>query len=80
MPEPQACNFIKKETLAQVFYCEFCENSKNNFFTEHIWAIASVNYQCWFKRCRSMLLQKMLVWQRKIRSTFHGNEALIKQQ
>ena len=28
------CNFIKKETLAQVFSCEFCENIKNTFFTE----------------------------------------------
>ena len=28
---PQACNFIKKETLAQVFSCEFCEISKNTF-------------------------------------------------
>ena len=27
-----ACNFIKKETLAQVFSCEFCENSKNTYF------------------------------------------------
>ena len=24
-------NFIKKETLAQVFSCEFCEISKNTF-------------------------------------------------
>ena len=24
-------NFIKKETLAQAFSCEFCEISKNNF-------------------------------------------------
>ena len=29
--------FIKKETLAQVFSCEFCEISKNTFFTEHLW-------------------------------------------
>ena len=29
---PQACNFIKKETLAQLFPCEFCEISKNTFF------------------------------------------------
>ena len=29
---PETCNFIKKETLAQVFYCEFCEISKNTFF------------------------------------------------
>ena len=26
-------NFIKKETLAQVFSCEFCKISKNIFFT-----------------------------------------------
>ena len=30
-----ACNFIKKETLAQVFSCEFYEISKNTVFTEH---------------------------------------------
>ena len=29
--EAKACNFIKKETLAQVFSCEFCEISKNTF-------------------------------------------------
>ena len=28
----EACNFIKKEALAQVFSCEFCEISKNTFF------------------------------------------------
>ena len=28
----QACDFIKKETLAQVFSCEFCEIFKNTFF------------------------------------------------
>ena len=28
---PQDCNFIKKETLAQIFSCEFCEISKDTF-------------------------------------------------
>ena len=28
---PEACNFIKKETLAQVFSYEFCEISKSTF-------------------------------------------------
>ena len=28
---PQACNFIKKETLAQVFSGEFCDIRKNTF-------------------------------------------------
>ena len=27
-----ACNFIEKETLAEVFSCEFCKISKNTFF------------------------------------------------
>ena len=38
---PEACNYIKKETLAQVFCCEFCEISKNTFFVEHLWTTAS---------------------------------------
>ena len=37
------CNFIKIETLAQVFSCEFCEISKNTFFTEHLQATASMH-------------------------------------
>ena len=36
-PQKQkACNFVKKESLAQVFYCDFCQISKNIFFTEHL--------------------------------------------
>ena len=37
----EAFNFIKKETLADVFSCEFCDISKNTFFTEHRRATAS---------------------------------------
>ena len=32
----EACNLIKKKTLAQVFSYEFCENLKNTFFIEHL--------------------------------------------
>ena len=42
---PEACNFIKKETMAQVLSCEFCEISKNTFFTEHLQATASVRFK-----------------------------------
>ena len=31
-----ACNFIKKETLAQVFSREFYKISKNTFFIKHL--------------------------------------------
>ena len=37
--------FIKKETLVQVFSCEFCEISKNTFFTEHVWVTGSLLFQ-----------------------------------
>ena len=39
-----ACNFIKKEALTQVFPYEFCEISENTFFTEHFRTTASVSY------------------------------------
>ena len=29
--QAKACNFIKKEILAQVFSCKSCENFKNTF-------------------------------------------------
>ena len=38
-----SCNFIKKETLAQVFSCEFCEISKNTFFDRTPPVTASVD-------------------------------------
>ena len=41
--DPQL-DFIKKETLAQVFSCEFCEISKNNTFIEHLWMTVSIHY------------------------------------
>ena len=41
-PRPKSCNFIKKEALAQVFSCKFCEILKNTFFTEQLWMIASL--------------------------------------
>ena len=43
---PKVCNFIKKESLAQVFSCEFCEISKNTFFHRTPLVAAS-------ERCRS---------------------------
>ena len=36
-----ATHFIKKENLAQVFSCEFCEVFKNTSFAEHLRTTAS---------------------------------------
>ena len=32
----QACNFIKKKTRTQVFFCEYCEMFKNTYFEKHL--------------------------------------------
>ena len=45
-----ACNSIKKETLAQVFSCEFCQISKNTFFIERL---------CWM-----LLLKSLWIYQK----------------
>ena len=46
---PQACNFIKKQTLAQVFSCEFCEISRNNFLKRtSLVAALNVFFLVWF--------------------------------
>ena len=39
----QSHTFIKKETLSQVFSCEFCEISKSTFFTGQLVTTASKN-------------------------------------
>ena len=38
------CNFIKKETLSQVFSCEFWEIFKSAYFVEHLRMAASLAY------------------------------------
>ena len=35
-------NFLKKETLAQVLSCEFCEIFKNTYLAEYLRTAASV--------------------------------------
>ena len=30
-----ACNFVNKETLAQVFLCEFCKSFKSTYLIKH---------------------------------------------
>ena len=36
LKQTMACNFIKKETVPQVFSCEFCIIFKNTYFEEHL--------------------------------------------
>ena len=43
-----ASNFIKKESLAHVFSCEFCEISKSTcFFTEQLWWLLLIFQSSW---------------------------------
>ena len=49
----QACNFIKKESLAQLFFCEFYEISKNTIFYSTLQVAASKTIM--FKKIRDSL-------------------------
>ena len=52
----QACNFTKKEALAQEFSCEFCEISRDTFFAEHLWATASNTLESLYKnKCERLI-------------------------
>ena len=44
---------LKKETLAQVFSCKFCEISKSTFFTERLWWLLLIE-----KHLRCMIFQQ----------------------
>ena len=37
----KACNFIKKDTSAEVFLCEIYKSSKNTFFYRRVPVVAS---------------------------------------
>ena len=56
----QAYNFIKKETLVQVFSCEFCEISKNTAFTEQVRMTASVFLNLSLKICPTKPYDRLL--------------------
>ena len=51
--------FIKKETLAQLLSCEFCQISKNTFFTEHVWTTAFKDFHLDF---HIRILELKTVW------------------
>ena len=58
--QPEACNFIIKETLAQVFSCEFCEISKNTFLL-HLWATASISFKNLSLECAKYFLAYAII-------------------
>ena len=82
--QTETCNFIKKETLAQVFSCEFCEISKNSFFHRTPLVAASIYFKesfLWFglqTRCFKSLLNTQiltqLVWKASVREHMLQNK------
>ena len=50
----QACNFIKKDTLAQVFSCEFCEIFKDSYFYRSPPVAASETAISWSRYCNNL--------------------------
>ena len=46
---PKGCNLIKKETLAEMFSCEFCAISGNNF----LYGTFHLGHCFWIRFCQS---------------------------
>ena len=54
--QPAFCNFIKNETLAQLFSSEICEISKSNFFIEHLrWLLLNLTVRINIEHCNLTL-------------------------
>ena len=54
-------NKVKKQTLAQVLYCEFCEIFKNTFFTEYLWATAFRDLKLVLLKCDFYIIAHFLL-------------------
>ena len=76
----EACNIMKKETLEQVFSCEFCEISKNTCFTEPVLQLLSFSNKIQqtlskYKTIKSEILEALSDDDRVIKNmeNSHGN-------
>ena len=77
------CDFliIKKETLAQVFSCEFCEISKNTYFIEHLWWNTQTEvFLCdlWEKGIlKEQLMKVFIAWREKNDSVYSPTDRVV---
>ena len=54
---------LKKESLAQVFSCEFCEISKNTFLTEHLWwLLLEIHFNLALMKMKNSSRVLVVVW------------------
>ena len=68
--QSKTCNFIKKEILAQVFSCKFCEISKSNFFHRAPLVAASIFIAVLIKNCSYLSLS--VVFAHNGRGAYHS--------
>ena len=57
----KACNFIKKEALAQVFSCEFCETSRNTFSYRTPLVVAFIKFSDSFQKFHRLQMYKFFL-------------------
>ena len=58
--QDETCNFMIKDTLAQVFSCEFCETFKKNAFAQQFWATASITLFGVVNFCKKVALRNFM--------------------
>ena len=50
-----ACNFIKKESVALMFFCEFCQFIRTPFLKQPLWWLLLI-VLLWFRSCKLISL------------------------
>ena len=76
--QAQACNFIKKETLARVFSCEVCKISKNIYFHRTPLVTVSIFPRCYVaKQFLEITYFTDILSLEKFSKNLHGNLKLI---
>ena len=53
------CIVIKKETLAQVPSCEFCEIFKSTYFVDHLGTTASIRFKDIFRTLSNIYMKEL---------------------
>ena len=77
--QTSVCNLIVKDTLALLFSCEFCEISKNTFFTEHLWTSASISESIKVFLCLSIYfkLSKLITFNSSLETNIFLNTIIF---
>ena len=68
--------FFKKEALAQIYSCEFCENFRNTYFVEHLKIAAfKLSFKYWILKLT--IVEAVFLHNRAVYRTIKGTHEIV---